>query len=66
MSQKFKSSPKPSPKNTLFNYFTKNTGNTPQNSQDSAEKPKTPKNDNQQKLSAKKLEFGKKSLLIFI
>ncbi|KAG5670949.1 hypothetical protein PVAND_001178 [Polypedilum vanderplanki] len=59
MSQKFKASPKPSPKNTLFNYFSKNPGNTPQ-SQNSAEEINVSKKDNEQKLSAKKLEFGKR------
>lgn len=52
MSQKNKSSPKPSPKNTLFNYFNKNTPNT-QEKAAKDEKKETPV------LNKKKLEFGK-------
>lgn len=52
MSQRNKASPKPSPKNTLLNYFNKNTPNTQQKA-DKVEKKETPV------LNKKKLEFGK-------
>lgn len=54
MSQKNKSSPKPSPKNTLLNYFNKSTPNTQEKGEksDKIEKKETPA------LNKKKLEFG--------
>jgi len=60
MSQKIKASPKPSPKNTLFNYFSRNSLNTSQNVEKSAEKElPAVKKDVQEKLTGKKLDFGK-------
>lgn len=59
MSQKNKSSPKPSPKNTLFNYFNKNTPTT-QEKAGIVEKKETPT------LNKKKLEFGKIYSLIAV
>lgn len=67
MSQKAKSSPKPSPKNTLFKYFSRNQANTPSTAEKQNEKKIFPKdesekNENQQeKLSAKRLDFGKRT-----
>lgn len=57
MSQKVKASPKPSPKNTLFNYFARNSLNKSQNvveKEKVAEKPE---------ISAKKLDFSKYILI---
>lgn len=60
MSQKVKASPKPSPKNTLFNYFARNSLNTSQNVEKSAEKElPAVKKEVQEKLTGKKLDFGK-------
>lgn len=60
MSQKIKASPKPSPKNTLFNYFSRNSLNTSQNVEKSAEKElPAVKKDVPEKLTGKKLDFGK-------
>ena len=59
MSQKIKASPKPSPKNTLFNYFARNSLNTSQNVDKSAEKEKPAiKKEKEEKLTGKKLDFG--------
>ena len=56
MSQKGKNTPKPSPKNTLFNYFMKNTPNTPQEVEKSE---KIEKEEEKSKtLTGKKLDFG--------
>lgn len=60
MSQKVKASPKPSPKNTLFNYFARNSLNTSQNVEKSAGKElPTVRKEIQEKLTGKKLDFGK-------
>lgn len=59
MSQKLKTTPKPSPKNTLFNYFAKNTPNTPK---EDVEEKIVPKEDVEEKpmkqLIGKQLDFG--------
>jgi hypothetical protein len=63
MSQKSKASPKPSPKNTLFNYFSKN--NTPTSVEKKVEivnKVETKKLD--EKYSSKKLDFGE--MIIYV
>lgn len=57
MSQKSKASPKPSPKNTLFNYFAKNQSKTPQNDQNSEVKVKS--EEKPKPLTGKQLDFGK-------
>lgn len=69
MSQKLKTTPKPSPKNTLFNYFSKpssGSGKTPQ-SVEKSENKKTPmevvdddqeNQKNNKNLMGKKLDFG--------
>jgi hypothetical protein len=60
MSQKLKTTPKASPKNTLFNYFAKNTPKTEEkdgktgNTEVKEEKPKELK-----ELKGKQLDFGK-------
>ncbi|KAL7024587.1 hypothetical protein ACKWTF_013114 [Chironomus riparius] len=61
MSHKAKASPKPSPKNTLFNYFARNSLNTSQNVEKTAEK-ESPvvKKEVQGNLTGKKLDFGKR------
>lgn len=60
MSQKLKTTPKPSPKNTLFNYFAKNTPNTPK---EDGEVKTVPKEDVDEKpakqIIGKQLDFGK-------
>lgn len=58
MSHKGKTTPKPSPKNTLFNYFAKNTPKTPKPDEIS-ENPKLEKKDEKLKtLTGKQLDFG--------
>lgn len=52
MSQNSKQSPKPVQRNTMLNYFTKNTPNTAEKSVKIDEK-------SSPKLSSKKLDFGK-------
>lgn len=55
MSQKHKSTPKPSPKNTLFNYFSKNN-----QTQKSGEVNKVGvEKENRSSLTGKQLDFGK-------
>lgn len=66
MSQKLKTTPKPSPKNTLFNYFAKSSSNTPKNDEKSADKKVTAMDvdedqenqKNNKNLQGKKLDFG--------
>lgn len=53
MSQKFKTTPKPSPKNTLFNYFKSNTPKTEEKKEESEAK-------NEKQLTSKKLDYGTK------
>lgn len=56
MSQKLKTTPKPSPKNTLFNYFSKNASKTPKTDEKQGE---SEKEENAKVLSGKQLDFGK-------
>lgn len=57
MSQKQKKTPQPSPKNTLFNYFAKNTPKTPQTDEKVGE---TLKKEEKPKITGKQLDFGEK------
>lgn len=62
MSQKTKTTPKPSPRNTLLNYFSKSASNTPQNVEKSEKSEKMEVDDANEKknssLMGKKLDFG--------
>jgi hypothetical protein len=60
MSQKAKTTPKQSPKNTLFNYFMKNTPKTPQNEETggNSSKKKEEENGSAKVLNKKQLDFG--------
>lgn len=53
MSQKLKTTPKPSPKNTLFNYFAKNTPKTDEKAGEKVDEEPV------KKLTGKQLDFGK-------
>jgi hypothetical protein len=57
MSQKLKTTPKPSPKNTLFNYFAKNT---PKTEEKDAKTVETEKEERPKELKGKQLDFGEK------
>lgn len=59
MSQKLKTTPKPSPKNTLFKYFAKNTPKTPQTDEKTNETSKVEEEEKPKTLSGKQLDFGK-------
>ncbi|CRK89947.1 CLUMA_CG003676, isoform A [Clunio marinus] len=65
MSNKKKTTPKPSPKNTLFSYFTKNPPKTPVNieSEELKESSLKVEEETPKVLKGKKLEFGKRSSL---
>lgn len=74
MSQKLKTTPKPSPKNTLFNYFSKSSGNTPQNVEKTETENSTSKMEvdedqenqkNNKNLMGKKLDFGERYMKTF-
>lgn len=58
MSQKLKTTPKPSPKNTLFNYFSKNTPKTPLEVEKQSETKKPEKEEKSKSLTGKQLDFG--------
>lgn len=58
MSQKNKTTPKPSPKNTLFNYFGKNTPKTPQNDEGQQKTESAKKEEKPKSLMGKQLDFG--------
>lgn len=62
MSQNRKTTPKPSPKNTLFNYFAKNTPKTPQNVEISGTEQKSVKKE-EKSLTGKMLDFGESKQL---
>lgn len=55
MSNKKNTTPKPSPKNTLFNYFAKNAQKTPQTD----EQPSMEAKEEKKTLTGKQLDFGK-------
>lgn len=61
MSQKNKTTPKPSPRNTLLNYFSKSASKTPQNVEKSenSEIMEVDEVNNSKILTGKKLDFGK-------
>lgn len=56
-SQKVKTTPKPSPKNTLFNYFSKNTPKTPLTDEKLMDTTEI-KKEEQKVLTGKQLDFG--------
>lgn len=58
MSQKNKLTPKPSPKNTLFNYFAKNTPKTPQTEVKRDEENLQNKEEKLKSLTGKQLDFS--------
>lgn len=63
MSQKTKLTPKPSPKNTLFNYFKSNTPKTPKTEENASFVEPEIKIEKQKTLTGKQLDFGKKTEL---
>jgi hypothetical protein len=69
MSQKnktTKTTPKPSPRNTLLNYFSKSASKTPQNAEKSEHIEKMEIDDVKSKvLTGKKLDFGEEKLSLF-